>query len=185
MTETAGRYGAVIAAAALFAACSQSSPSTPSPTAGADSSLGAGVAFVAHLSGSEEVPPNDSSATGQAVFRVDRSGDSLHYRLIASGIENVIAAHIHVGEAGENGPPVVFLFGPAAPGGGPSNGVLSSGTIEASDLIGPLAGEPLSVLLDAMAAGGTYVNVHTNDGIDPTDTGPGDIPGGEIRGQIR
>jgi hypothetical protein len=29
------------------------------------------------------------------------------------------------------------------------------------------------------------VNVHTNDGIDPTNTGAGDFPGGEIRGQIR
>jgi hypothetical protein len=27
--------------------------------------------------------------------------------------------------------------------------------------------------------------VHTNDGVPPTDTGPGDFPGGEIRGQIR
>jgi hypothetical protein len=36
-----------------------------------------------------------------------------------------------------------------------------------------------------MVAGETYVNVHTNDGVDPTNTGPGDIPGGEIRGQVR
>jgi hypothetical protein len=27
--------------------------------------------------------------------------------------------------------------------------------------------------------------VHTNDGVAPPDTGPGDFPGGEIRGQIR
>jgi len=36
-----------------------------------------------------------------------------------------------------------------------------------------------------MRAGNTYVNVHTNDGVAPTNTGPGDFPGGEIRGQIR
>jgi len=29
-----------------------------------------------------------------------------------------------------------------------------------------------------------YVNVHTNDGMGDVDTGPGDFPGGEIRGQI-
>jgi hypothetical protein len=29
------------------------------------------------------------------------------------------------------------------------------------------------------------VNVHTNDGVDPINTGAGDFPGGEIRGQIR
>jgi len=39
-------------------------------------------------------------------------------------------------------------------------------------------------LLDAMRAGLTYVNVHTNDGVDGTNTGPGDFPGGEIRGQL-
>jgi hypothetical protein len=35
-----------------------------------------------------------------------------------------------------------------------------------------------------MLAGNAYVNVHTNDGVDPTNTGAGDFPGGEIRGQI-
>jgi hypothetical protein len=43
---------------------------------------------------------------------------------------------------------------------------------------------PLSALVDAMRAGNTYVNVHTNDGVDPVNTGPGDFPGGEIRNQI-
>jgi hypothetical protein len=36
-----------------------------------------------------------------------------------------------------------------------------------------------------MESGGAYVNIHTNDGVAPTNTGPGDFPGGEIRGQIR
>jgi hypothetical protein len=35
-----------------------------------------------------------------------------------------------------------------------------------------------------MRNGWAYVNVHTNDGIAPTNTGPGDFPGGEIRGQL-
>ena len=29
-----------------------------------------------------------------------------------------------------------------------------------------------------------YVNIHTNDGVAPTNTGPGDFPGGEVRGQF-
>jgi hypothetical protein len=40
-------------------------------------------------------------------------------------------------------------------------------------------------VLAAMDSGNTYVNVHTNDGVDPANTGPGDFPGGEIRGQVR
>ena len=40
-------------------------------------------------------------------------------------------------------------------------------------------------VLAAIASGATYVNVHTNDGVPPPNTGPGDFPGGEIRGQTR
>jgi hypothetical protein len=39
--------------------------------------------------------------------------------------------------------------------------------------------------LPQIGSGATYVNVHTNDGVPPPDTGPEDFPGGEIRGQIR
>ena len=50
--------------------------------------------------------------------------------------------------------------------------------------MGPLAGQPLAELVDQMRAGNAYINVHTNDGVAPINTGPGDFPGGEIRGQI-
>ena len=65
------------------------------------------------------------------------------------------------------------------------SGVLAESTLTAADLVGPLAGQPFSALMDAILAGNAYVDVHTNDGIDPTNTGPGDFPVGEIRGQIR
>jgi hypothetical protein len=42
----------------------------------------------------------------------------------------------------------------------------------------------LSMGQAAIEAGDAYVNVHTNDGVAPTNTGPGDFPGGEIRGQL-
>jgi hypothetical protein len=141
--------------------------------------------FTARLSGAEEVPANQSKATGKAIFRLSEDGTELSYRLIVANITNVFAAHIHLGPVGENGPVVVSLFGPVPGGGGPTNGVLATGTITAADLTGPLAGQPLSALLDEMSSGNTYVNVHTDDGVAPADTGPGDIPGGEIRGQIR
>jgi len=65
------------------------------------------------------------------------------------------------------------------------DGILAQGTIDGTGLIGPLAGKKLSDLIAAMDAGNTYVNVHTNDGVAPTGTGPGDLSAGEIRGQIR
>lgn len=141
--------------------------------------------FVAHLSGGEEVPVRETLAAGQAVFRYDAAADVLHYRLIVANIDNVVAAHIHIAPAGVNGPVVAFLAGNFPPAGGRTDGVLAQGTIGSGNLVGPLAGQDLAVLVESLRTGGAYVNVHTNDGVAPTNTGPGDFPGGEVRGQIR
>jgi hypothetical protein len=140
-----------------------------------------------HLTGDEEVPPVDTRAQGQAVFRVSADGSSVDFRLIASNIDNVTQAHIHCGARGTNGPvrmwlyPVIGPTGAAGPNAsGPQNGVLASGTFNPTGVTCPDGCE----LLDAMRAGLTYVNVHTNDGVAPPNTGPGDFPGGEIRGQL-
>jgi hypothetical protein len=140
--------------------------------------------FVAPMSGVRENPPVVTDATGIAQFRLINAGDTLVYRLIVHNISNVVAAHIHLAPRGINGPVVVFLAGPFDSAGGPVEGLLASGQIESQNLVGPLAGQSLSVLIEAMRTGGAYVNVHTNDGVEPTNTGPGDFPGGEIRGQI-
>ena len=150
-----------------------------------------------HLSGDEEVlatepHPSVSNAQGQAIFRVNASGTSVSFRLIAANIENVIMAHIHCGRPGENGPirmwlhPVIGATGAQLPNPGVDvNGVLASGTFSPAGQVCPAAnvGQDMP-LLDAMRAGLTYVNVHTNDGVAPINTGPGDFPGGEIRGQL-
>jgi hypothetical protein len=139
-----------------------------------------------HLNGSAEVPIRDTQGQGQAIFQVSQDGTSIDYRLIASNIDNVFMAHIHVGPPGVNGPIAVWLYPSTAPtpgpvGGGRTDGVLAEGTITAANFVGPLAGHPLSDLIDLLDNGGAYVNVHTNDGVDPANTGPGDFPGGEIR----
>lgn len=141
--------------------------------------------FVAHLSGDEEVPVRETLAQGQAIFHLSDDGNTLSYKLIVANIDNLVASHIHLGPFGVNAPVVAFLAGPFAPGGGRVDGVIATGTITSANLVGPLAGQGLSVLVAAMRDGGTYVNAHTNDGVDPTNTGPGDFPGGEVRGQIR
>lgn len=63
--------------------------------------------------------------------------------------------------AGSNGPVAVFLFGPAAPGGGAHNGILAAGTFEAGDFVGPLAGMTMGDLLAGMAAGNAVEVLHT------------------------
>lgn len=143
----------------------------------------ASKSFGAHLTGAEEVPPRVTDATGQATFRTLGSGD-VAFRLIVDDIENVVAAHIHCGDRGVNGPVVQFLFGDAPAGGGPVEGVLSSGTFDPEGKT-CIFGETTISLLEAMRAGRTYVNVHTNDGDETPNEGPGDFPGGEIRGQIQ
>jgi hypothetical protein len=123
--------------------------------------------FASHLNGAEEVPERLCPGQGQAVYQLSKDGLELKYRLIASNINNVVAAHIHVGPLGANGPVVLFLFGspPVPPGGGAQNGVLGEGTATAANLVGPLTGQPLSALVTNMRSGNTYTNVHTNDGL--------------------
>jgi hypothetical protein len=147
------------------------------------------ASFGTHLQGRYEVPVRDSQGQGQAIFRVSDDGTSIDYKLIASNIDNAFMAHIHMAPEGVNGPIVVWLYPSTAPvpgplGSGRHDGVLAEGTITAADFVGPLAGHPMSDLLDAINTGNAYVNVHTNDGVDGTNTGPGDFPGGEIRGQL-
>jgi len=58
--------------------------------------------------------------------------------------------------------------------------VLASGTFNPTGIICPDG----TALITAIRDGLTYVNVHTNDGVGAPNTGPGDFPGGEIRGQL-
>lgn len=127
-----------------------------------------------HLSGDEEVPANDSRAQGQAIFQLSGDGTALSYTLIVANIENVTQAHIYRAPGGVNGGIVVWLYPPAPPAQlipGRSQGPLATGVITEASLVGTLAGQPLSALLDEMLAGNTYVNVHTSQ-----------FPPGEIRG---
>ena len=144
----------------------------------------AGDNFVAPLSGDQEVPARDTQAVGVATFKLRDDGAALAFKLNVANIDNAFAAHIHCGAVGVNGPIGVTLFmGP--PAGGGFNGTLAEGTITAPDPGNACGWTDLAAVLAAIGSGGTYVNVHTNDGVAPPNTGPGDFPGGEIRGQIR
>jgi hypothetical protein len=132
--------------------------------------------FRAHLTGEQEVPPNESAAQGEAIFQLSKDGTELSYKLIVANLEDLHMAHIHLAPSGSNGGVVVWLY-PSAPPAlmlpGTTNGVLAEGVITAANLRGALLNQPLSALIDAMTAGNAYVNIHTMI-----------FPGGEIRGQI-
>jgi hypothetical protein len=144
----------------------------------------AGDNFVATLSGDQEVPARDTQAVGVATFKLRDDGTALRFKVNVANIDNVFAAHIHCGAVGVNGPVGVTLF-MGSPAGGAVNGTLAAGTITAPDAGNGCGWADLAAVLAAMGSGATYVNVHTNDGVDPANTGPGDFPGGEIRGQVR
>jgi CHRD domain len=144
-----------------------------------------------HLDGDGEVPQRPSKGQGEAILRISDDGLSVHYKLMATNLDNVFMAHIHMAAEGVNGPIVVWLFPSTAvgvqgpKGAGRFTGVLAEGDFTAANLTGPLAGKTLADLFAAINAGNAYANVHTDDGVDGPNTGPGDFPGGEIRGQIK
>jgi hypothetical protein len=114
------------------------------------------VNFKADLKGSEEVPPNNSSGTGNVTATYDTQSKRLTWRGTVTGMTgNATAAHFH---------------GPAEPGKNAGVLVPTPGVTT-----GPFEGS--ATLTDEQAqhfmAGRTYYNVHTAAN-----------PGGELRGQV-
>jgi hypothetical protein len=127
------------------------------------------LVFTAELEPGQEatVPPVVSEAIGQAGLFYDAAAGSLAYTIhVSNALRNPTAAHIHLEQAGQNGPVV-------APLATPTSEVSSTGTLTAPQLTGPLAGASLEQLVYALLTGRAYVNVHTIA-----------HPGGEIRGQL-
>ncbi len=151
---------------------------------------GANRNWSTHANGSMEVPVRETQGQAQLILHLAKDGQSIDYRLNASNLDNVFMGHIHMAPPGVNGPIVVWLYPstavqPLTPPTGPLDpGTIAQGTITAANLVGPLAGHPLEDLVAALDGGNAYVNLHTNDNVAPTNTGPGDFPGGEVRGDI-
>ena len=184
------RVTGCVFAAVLVGGCMERTPGGPAELASSpsDTAVSVPLNFRTHLTGDEEVPARATQAQGQALFQLSKDGTELSYRLIAANIENAFMAHIHMAPAGSNGGIVAWLYPSTAAAPGPFNSgrhnINVDGVIRASNLMGGLAGRPLADLVAAIEAGNAYVNVHTSDGVDPGNTGPGDFPGGEVRGQI-
>ena len=107
------------------------------------------------LSGANEVPPVSTSASGSGSFTVG-ADKSVSGSVTTTGVAGV-AAHIHTGAAGKNGPVAVGLT------------KTSDATWSA-----PAGAKFTDAQYEAYKAGDTYVNVHSAAN-----------KGGEIRGQLR
>jgi hypothetical protein len=106
----------------------------------------------------------DPNGRGEAyVFGIDGDETTLCYVLTVDKIGTAVAAHIHEGAAGTNGPVVANL---AAPADGNAADCLTEG--EAGKFVGD------QTVAEILAnPGDYYVNVHNAD-----------YPGGAIRGQL-
>ena len=141
--------------------------------------------FTAELTGSAVVPePIRTPASGQLELTLSADGQSISYVLSVKDIENATEGDIHLGPPVANGPLVVKLFH-SSPKKGKFSGVLAQGKFDAADFTGAMTGASINDLLEEIRAGNAYVNVHTSDGMDPPNSGPGDYRLGEIRGQIK
>jgi hypothetical protein len=111
-----------------------------------------------NMSGSQEVPPLDSSRTdanGTAMLSYDDSSNMLRYNITYNGLSSQeVGAHIHIGATGNDGP-IVFP--------------LSLGTTKTGE-VGPLTEQQRQDLFN----GNMYVNIHSSQ-----------YPDGEIRGQLK
>lgn len=128
--------------------------------------------FVANLNGRGETKAVKTEATGRTLLELSRDGAELRFKMTVKNLDSPMAAHIHLGTSGQDGPPVAMLWaGPQKKG--VFTGTLAEGTITARDLMSDLKGKDLSALVDDIRAGKAYVNIHTAAN-----------PSGEIRGQV-
>jgi len=129
--------------------------------------------YKAQLSGKNEVPAVQTSATGEAEFTLPANG-TMKYRVNITGISNATMAHIHMGKVGQNGDVIVDLLNnPQSKDKDTAYGMIFRGNITDSILTGPMKGKTLDDLTAAIESGDAYVNVHTTDHAN-----------GEIRGQL-
>ena len=186
------RRFAVAASSLLLLACADATdgPVTAPLTVSASQDAGGPLNFQTHLDGDAEVPARATLAQGNAKFQLQKDGETMCYKLIATNIENAFMAHIHLGPADGTGGIVVWLRPAAAPGvpdglQGRHDGVFAEGSFTSANFVGALAGRSMEDLLAAIRAGNAYVNVHTrNLAIPAAQLEAGNFPGGEVRGQI-
>lgn len=146
------------------------------------------------LSGSQQVPPVKTNATGTASFELLDDNKTIHYQIKTLDVPNITGIYLHQGKVGENGDIVVNLYNNSKQNiflkenetkisqivsnsvkinGNVQSSFLASGTINNSDLKGPLYGKSISDLINLIKSKNTYVNVHSQS-----------HPVGELRGDI-
>lgn len=129
--------------------------------------------FAAILTGDQEVPPVETSMTGDVRIEFNDDSTAAKFTLTVNDGVRVQQAHIHCAPVGVNGPIVVFLAGFHAPGWDVNGKWIDHVRFTNANIVNTTCGATLAELARSMEDGKTYANVHTVA-----------HPGGEIRGQI-
>jgi CHRD domain/Bacterial Ig domain len=109
------------------------------------------------LTGAQEVPAIDTSATAFAALTLDESASLMTLHVNTAGLDDATASHLHSAYGGVNGP---IAIGLVQDGTNPAHWFTEEQALDTAQM-------------DALLAGATYVNVHT-----PAHAG------GEVRGQV-
>jgi glucose/arabinose dehydrogenase len=152
---------------------------------------GIGHVFVARLDGSQENPPNASTAKGYAAFFLNQEGTALRFIVTVTGLDftgtqtadpgdDLLNAHIHApAPRGMNASVRFGFFGQPFNDTNPNDVVVTpfasgvGGTVFSKWDRDEGNNTTLTAQLSNILAGLSYINFHTRR-----------VPGGEIRGQI-
>jgi hypothetical protein len=121
--------------------------------------------FTASLNGAAENPGVVTAGTGDVQIVINAAETAVSFSVSSTNLSGpVVAAHIHIGAVGKNGPIMLpFTVG---------SGTLR-GTLTAANLQKVPGAQTFAAALDAIRSGNAYVNLHTAA-----------HPGGEVRGQL-
>jgi len=129
--------------------------------------------FRARLSGAQEVPPVETDTSGELRIQFAEDYSSAELRLDVNDGERITQSHFHCGEAGVNGPVVIFLAGFHANGWDVDGRWIDNVTITDQNIVNTACGTTLAEIAQAMEDGRIYVNVHSVA-----------VPSGVVRGQV-
>lgn len=120
------------------------------------------VILTAEITASQEVPATTSPAVGEAVMKYDMDTNTFDLEVrLKNFADDITGSHIHEGDAGSNGAPVVDL-------GSESAYKRSGERVRLKVKDGQYLGD-----VGMLLTGGAYLNLHTAE-----------FPGGAIRGQL-
>lgn len=124
--------------------------------------------LVSNLNGAQEVPPVNTTGSGQGNVTVSTNRQYVDYNIVVTDlVAPVTAAHFHRAPRGQAGPVVKDINFELDEN--VDNRYILRGRWSRQDTTQPLTNE----LINDLAAGRLYVNVHTTQ-----------YPDGEVRGQV-